>query len=117
HASGSGAMDVRGYTFKDNLILRTPIGNGDITLNGALATGSGSQAGTITLQAGRSILGISGASLTTQGEEIVFNADRDQGTGTDTGGGNIQLTGTDVASNGGDIVLGGGADPLTTAAI
>ncbi|NLT72033.1 MAG: filamentous hemagglutinin N-terminal domain-containing protein, partial [Verrucomicrobiaceae bacterium] len=107
---GSGAISVGSYTFKDNVILRTPIGNGDIVLNGALATGSGSQAGTITLQAGRSILGNTGASVTTQGGDIVFNADRDE-----SNGGNIQLVGTDVASHGGDIVMGGGADPLTTA--
>src|SRR5690606_2779409 len=105
HANGSGVVDVNtgSYVFKDDVILRTPVGNGDITLNGALATGSGTEVGTITLQAGRSILGISGASVTTQGEDILFNADRDQGTGTDTGAGNIQLVGTTVTSNGGAI--------------
>ncbi|HRQ88488.1 MAG TPA: MBG domain-containing protein, partial [Bacteroidia bacterium] len=119
HASGSGAINVGTYTFKDNLMIRTPTGNGDITLNGALATGSGSQIGTITLQAGRSIIGTTGGgrSITTQGQNITLNADRDQGTGTDTGGGNIQLTNTAITSNGGAIVLGGGLNPLTTAAI
>ena len=112
HASGSGAVDVRSYTFKDNLTIRTPMGNGDITLNGVLATGSGTQIGTITLQAGRNIIGNAGASITTQGQVIVLNSDRDA-----TNGGNIQLTGTTINSNGGDITLGGGANPLTTAGI
>ncbi|HRQ87984.1 MAG TPA: filamentous hemagglutinin N-terminal domain-containing protein, partial [Bacteroidia bacterium] len=112
HAAGSGAVDVRGYTFKDDLIIRTPTGTGDIALNGALATGSGTQIGTITLQAGRSIIGNTGASITTQNRDITLNADRDA-----TNGGNIQLTGTTVTSNGGKIVLGGGANPETTAAI
>ncbi len=113
HEDGTGTLAVGSYTFKDNVILRTPKGNGDIVLNGALATGSGTQAGTITLQAGRSIIGTSGGgrSIATQGQAIVLNADRDQ-----TGGGNIQLTGTTIASNGGAIVLGGGTDPLSTAA-
>src|SRR5690606_3441695 len=112
HANGSGAIDVRSHTFQDDLLLRSPAGNGDILLNGALATGSGSQAGHITLQAGRSLIGNTGASVTTQGRDIVLNADRDA-----SNGGNIQLTSTTITSNGGNIVLGGGANPQATPAI
>src|SRR5690606_11882638 len=62
--------------------------------------------------AGRSLIGNTGASVTTQGRDIVLNADRDA-----SSGGNIQLTGTTLSSNGGNIVLGGGANPQATPAI
>src|SRR5690606_10953300 len=94
HANGSGAIDVRSYSFKDDLLLRSPAGNGDILLNGALATGSGSQAGHITLQAGRSLIGNSGASVTTLGRDIVLYAYR-----VASRGGIITLTITPILSN------------------
>src|SRR5690606_36159345 len=62
--------------------------------------------------AGRSLIGNTGASVTTQGRDIVLNADRDA-----SSGGNIQLTSTTITSNGGNIVLGGGANPQATPAI
>ncbi|MBX9861064.1 MAG: filamentous hemagglutinin N-terminal domain-containing protein [Sphingomonas sp.] len=110
-ASGSGAVDIRNASFLDPVTIRTPSGSGTITLNGALATGSGTSAGSITLQAGNSIIGNFGASITTQGQAITLNSDRDA-----SGAGAIALIGTAVTSNGGDITFGGGANPLTTGA-
>src|SRR5690606_3299705 len=96
HENGSGLINVGSYTaFKDNLTLRTPTGNGDIVLAGALATGSDDAAGSITLQAGRHVLLNNGSSITTQGRDIVLNSDRD---GIDRG--SIQLTGATLSSNG-----------------
>ncbi|MDG2991934.1 filamentous hemagglutinin N-terminal domain-containing protein [Candidatus Synechococcus calcipolaris G9] len=111
-ATGSGNVDIRTAAFQDNVLIRTPTGTGTINLNGNLSTGTGTEAGTITLQAGESIIGNSGSSITTQNQAITLNSDRDA-----TNGGAIQLIGTNITSNGGNITLGGGADPSTTAAI
>ena len=110
-ATGTGAVDIRTSSFHDPLTIRSPQGSGRIGVNGALSTGSGSSAGSITLQAGDAITSVNGASITTQGQVITLNADRDA-----SGAGAIQLTGTTINSNNADIVLGGGLNPRTTAA-
>jgi filamentous hemagglutinin family protein len=110
-ATGSGAVDVRGYTFKDPLTIRTPVGSGNITVNGALATGSASQAGSITLQAGDRIALASSSSITTQGQAVVADANADA-----SGGGAIAITSAAISTHGGAITLGGGATPATVAA-
>jgi len=108
---GDGAGAGTGYTFKDNLTLRTPAGAGDITISDALATGSVTQVGTITLQAGDSIT--TNSSITTQGQAVTLNSDRDG-----SGAGNIVMnSGSSITSNGGAITLGGGLNPATTAAV
>ncbi len=107
----ASAIDARGYTFKDALALQN--GN-NIFIRGALATGSGSQAGSITVRTTGSILLDSTpvGSITTQGQSVVLDADSDGNQN-----GNIRLLyGSSIASNGGAITLGGGADPATTAA-
>ncbi|WP_256995309.1 two-partner secretion domain-containing protein [Gloeomargarita lithophora] len=111
-ATGTGNIDIRTAQFKDNVIIRTPLGAGNINLNGALSTGSGTETGTITLQAGNNIIGNTGSSITTQGKDITLNSDRDS-----TNGGAIELTGTTITSNNGNITLGGGIDPLNNPAI
>ncbi len=78
----------------------------DLDLN---ATGSGA----VTLRADNSIVHTGSGDITTQGGAITLNSDRDGG-----GAGAIFLgVGTALASNGGDVIMGGGANPLTTAAI
>ncbi|WP_374407787.1 autotransporter-associated beta strand repeat-containing protein [Hydrogenophaga sp.] len=69
-ATGTGAVDIRTVSFKDPLTIRSPSGSGSIGLNGALSTGSGSSAGSISLQAGGALTGVSGSSITTQNQAI-----------------------------------------------
>lgn len=102
------AARVGGTTTLGNIFL---ISDQDIRLaTGSIETGVGG--GTLTLEAGGSIVTTVGSSLLTQGQAIILNADRDA-----TGGGSIQLVGTTITSNGGAITLGGGVNPLTTPAI
>lgn len=79
-----------------------------ILVNNAFSTGSSTARGSIRLEAATNISVNSGASLTTQGEAIVLNADRD-GDGT----GNVTVQNGSIRSNGGAIVIGGGSDPTT----
>lgn len=107
----------------------------DITIQTSNA-GTNAQSGDITFAAGATINKTSGADATltlkahnsifsngTSGNEVtissssnklnvVFNADSDAATG-----GAIALSYMDINSNGGNITLGGGANPFTTAAI
>ncbi len=112
--NSNGDIEITDAQFKDNLIIRTPTGDGTIYLDGALSTGSGTETGSITLQAGLNILDVdsSTASITTQNRAITLNSDRDG-----AGGGAMYLEGTTITSNGGDITLGGGTDPSTTPAL
>lgn len=105
-------------TSNSNGTLQTS-GNGAITLNAGndivlmhdvdlTATGLGA----VTLQANRHIVYSGSADITTNGGAITLNSDRDA-----TNGGAISLgTNTVLLSSGGNITLGGGADPTTTKA-
>jgi len=65
--------------------------------------------GDVTLRANRNILYSGSGDITTAGGAITLNADRDQET---VSGGAISLdSGTELRSNGGTIILGGGLDP------
>lgn len=88
-----------------NVILQA---TNDITFNAPVETTT-SEIG-LTAQAGNSIF--VNASISTQGGNIVLNADADA-----SGAGRIAVNGATINSNGGNIIFGGGANPLTTAAI
>jgi filamentous hemagglutinin family protein len=77
---------------------------------------------TLTLKAHNSILfnGTSGSHVNVSSSSgklnVVLNSDTNQGADAGAGGA-INLTYTDVTSNGGNITLGGGANPATTGAL
>lgn len=111
-ATGNGAVEVRNAAFQDPVTIRSPGSAGTITVrNGTLSTGSGTSAGSITLQAGDWINGNNSGGITTQGQAITLNADRDANQS-----GYIIWTGNTITSNGGDVIVGGGLDPLSTPA-
>jgi filamentous hemagglutinin family protein len=86
---------------------------GDITVANSITKSSGGNA-SLTLTANRSIILNTGVSISsTSGQMgVTLNADSDA-----NGTGSITLnSASSILSNGGDIVLGGGANPLTTAA-
>ncbi len=106
-ADGTGDINVGTVSFMDPLVMAT---GGDITVSSSLGTGSGSHAGSIALRAGGDVA-ILGSGLSTYGEAIILNADRDA-----TDGGAIETSSAVINSHGGAITMGGGADPSTTAA-
>jgi filamentous hemagglutinin family protein len=115
NAWGVGQIDAALQS--NNLVLHA---DEDITWSGdAPLTYTNLADRTLTLQAGRNILftlvsGNGASILPGVGAGrlgVVFNADRDA-----SGSGNIRLFNTTIDSNGGDIVFGGGANPLVTAA-
>ncbi|MFU8798133.1 MAG: filamentous hemagglutinin N-terminal domain-containing protein, partial [Gammaproteobacteria bacterium] len=97
------------------LIVTTGAGTqaGDITVSSSITT-SALTTRTLTLQAENNIIFTSGADITSMGGalNIVLNSDSDA-----NGAGAIQLTGVTLTSNGGDITLGGGINPLTDFAV
>ncbi|MGZ5050923.1 MAG: MBG domain-containing protein [Methylobacter sp.] len=96
------------YTFKDSLVLQ----GYDITLNDSLAIGSNSSnSGSLTLQGNNQVILANNANLTTYGQNITLNSDRDS-----DGFGSIEVSSSSINSNGGNITLGGGTSPSTTAA-
>ena len=112
---GNFISQTQGTSIKagNNLIFKATNG---MSLDSAKITGN------FNAEANRSIQVNEGANITTSGGNIIFNSDRDS-----IGGGFI-LIGKDVNSddvvlpstldaNGGDIILGGGANPLQEAAI
>lgn len=109
-ADSSGAFDVRLAAFKDPLTIRSPVGAGTITVNGALSTGSGTSAAPVTLQAGSTLTFATGGSVTTQNQPVMLNSDRDA-----SGAGAIAMnSGSSVATNGGSITLRGGSAAFGT---
>ncbi len=84
-------------------------GSGGGTIERTATTGLA----TLTLQAGRDITimnGVFNAGAYTE-LSLTFNADTDS-----TGGGRIVITSSTINTNGGSIIMGGGADPTATAA-
>jgi filamentous hemagglutinin family protein len=112
-ADGAGTITINAaVSFKDSVTLRSPIGGGSITVDGALSTGSGSEAGSLTLRAANEISVTAGKTITTAGQPVTLNADRDA-----SGSGFITIgSGAAITTSGGAITLGGGSDPSTTAA-
>ncbi|MDP1613549.1 MAG: YDG domain-containing protein, partial [Sulfuritalea sp.] len=87
---------------------------GDITVASSIAKTAGGAA-TLTLQAHNNIVVNNGVSIssTVGALNVVLNSDADA-----SGAGNIQMgAGSGITSNGGNITLGGGLNPLTTAAV
>ncbi len=103
--NGHGTVDVRTVAFKDAVTINVASGTGTIQVNGALSTGSGNESGAITLNAGADILVAGTGSVTTQGQAITLDSDRDN-----SGEGGIKLNiGSWLLSNGGNITLEGGS--------
>ncbi|MFZ5806882.1 MAG: filamentous hemagglutinin N-terminal domain-containing protein [Verrucomicrobiota bacterium] len=87
---------------------------GNITVASSISKTAGADA-TLTLQAINSIYLNSGINITSSSNKlnITLNADYDS-----SGAGNIQLLNTNtLTTNGGNIIMGGGANPLTNPAI
>lgn len=99
-----------------NVVIQTSGGtggNGDITVNGTAAIlNSSGGARALTLMADRNIVMSPGASISGNSGNslaVTFHSDADN-----NGVGNIQmLTGSSIATFGGDVVMGGGVNPLT----
>jgi filamentous hemagglutinin family protein len=109
-SDGSGAVSFAGnVTFQDPVTLRSPLGSGSINTNGFNITGSDS----LTLEAANSI-SISNSIISPLSDSlnVTLNADRDS-----NGVGSISINGTTISTNGGDIILGGGSNPLTQPAV
>jgi filamentous hemagglutinin family protein len=87
--------------------------NNDITSTsaGTIVTNRTTTGGNIDFNAGRNIT-LSNITVNSQGGDLTLNADTDA-----VGGGLIGLTNTIINTSGGDFTAGGGANPLTTAAI
>ena len=88
--------------------------NGDITVASSISKTAGGDA-TLTLKAHRNITVNNGVNITSNTGELnmVFNADGDAVPNQD---GAVQLGNGTFTTNGGDFTVGGGANPLTTAA-
>mgnify|MGYP001809747629 CR=1 FL=1 len=101
-ANGSGAITVSTAAFKDSVTIGNDDPSGTVSVTGALSTGSGTEAGTITLQAGNSITLQAGSSITTQNRAVVLNAARSGAAGA------VVLSNTSITTNGGALTMGGG---------
>ena len=100
--TGTGAVDIRSYTFKDNITIRAQGTGGSVTLNGAIATGTAAgETGTISLNAGDGASGIltlaSGSSVNAGAQAITLNGDTMDIQGTVTGTSSLTIQ-PDVAS-------------------
>ncbi|MBP7334483.1 MBG domain-containing protein [Niveispirillum sp.] len=71
-STGTGTVTVSGASFKDNTTIQG--GTGAVTIAGALSTGTGGDAGTLSLET-KGLLTIS-AAITTQNQNITLTADR-----------------------------------------
>jgi CHAT domain-containing protein len=114
HESGTGAISFAGATtFNRPTTVRSPLGAGTVSIfNNITATGN------LTVQAGSDILvfttnGNRQINSTSGPLSVILNADRDA----DNSGRIALAAGTSINSNGGDVVLGGGLNPLTTPAV
>jgi len=110
HEGGTGAISFEGATtFNRPTLVRSPVGAGNVTINNNI-TGTGS----LTVQAGNAIAITNNAQITSPNPlNVVLNSDRDA-----NNNGRISIaTGSTINSGGGDIVLGGGTNPLTTPAV
>jgi filamentous hemagglutinin family protein len=88
--------------------------NGDITVASSISKTAGGDA-TLTLKAARNITVNAGVGIASSSNKLnmVFNADADAVPNQD---GAVQLGNGTFTTNGGDLTIGGGANPLTTAA-
>ncbi|MBE0621635.1 MAG: S-layer family protein, partial [Burkholderiales bacterium] len=114
--SRAGSITVTGAIGTNgDALLRALGASSDVTISNNIV-GTGAAAGkTVTLQADRNIVFNFSADISTNNVlNVVLNSDFSDG----NNAGAIQLnSGTVINSNGGSITLGGGSNPLTTAAI
>ncbi len=106
--------DNQGISTVSNGAIRTS-GTGNITFDAGQhvrfkhdfdLTAQGS--GDITLKAARSIESDGGGSITTNGGDVILNADTDS-----SALGGVELANATITTNGGDFVIGGGNSPTT----
>ncbi|MDX2257071.1 MAG: CHAT domain-containing protein [Pseudanabaenaceae cyanobacterium bins.39] len=118
HADGTGAISFSApVTFAQPTTLRSPVGTGNASTGNVniFITGNITATNSLTIQAGNAInIGNSARINSTGGAlNVILNSDRDS-----NNSGKISIgTGALISTNGGDIVLGGGANPLTTPAV
>ncbi|MBJ7418478.1 MAG: hypothetical protein JHC88_24005, partial [Niveispirillum sp.] len=98
-SDGTGAISVAGAAFKDNTSLIS--NNGAITISGALSTGSGADAGTLSANT-KGLLTV-GAAISTQNQDITLNADRLNLTGSVNAGTATATLTTSTAGRGIDL--------------
>ncbi|MEQ8963946.1 MAG: CHAT domain-containing protein [Coleofasciculus sp. C2-GNP5-27] len=119
-STASGLSDAGTITVADTITWSsdsslTLVADNDINVNADISY-SGTADTSLTLQANNSIIVNSGADITanTIGKlDVTLNADRDG-----SGAGSILLnSGSAINSNGGDIILGGGSNPLMNPAV
>ncbi|MFY8092497.1 MAG: MBG domain-containing protein [Niveispirillum sp.] len=77
-STGTGTITASGAAFKDNTTIQG--GTGAVTLSGALSTGTGNDAGSLSLET-KGLLTV-GSTITTQNQNITLMADRLALTGT-----------------------------------
>ncbi|WP_421658115.1 CHAT domain-containing protein [Leptothermofonsia sp. ETS-13] len=108
---GGGAIILAGNaTFNAPVTLRSPAGSGSINTQGFTITGTTG----VTLQAADTITLGAGSTITSAGAplDVVLNANRNG----DGVGAIVMNPSSAINSNGGNIVLGGGINPLLTPA-
>jgi hypothetical protein len=112
-ADGTGTLSVNAALEMGALGALTLFG-GDINVSSNITKSSGADA-SLSLVAKNSIHLLSGADITSSSNKlnVVLNSDADA-----SGAGRIELgSGTALTSNGGNVTLGGGADPATGFAV
>ena len=109
----SGNMDITtAHDFGDaNVTYRS---GGDIDIGGALDKATGVGTASYVFEADNDVFTSNNSDITASSGalNITLNSDKDA-----TGSGAINLTNSSITTNGGNFTAGGGANPLTTAAI
>jgi filamentous hemagglutinin family protein len=113
----NGVFNVNGtVTAGGNINLSAPGANANLNINNQIIRSNAAAVTTAILRASNNIMFNSGADIVTVGtgaQNVFINSDLDS-----NGAGGIRLgSGTVISSNGGNIVLGGGADPANSAAV
>ena len=111
-STAGGNLTVNGAISGDDINLTATGAASDVVVAAAL-TGTGAAGKTLTVRADDDIKFNAGAGVTTTNAfNVELNSDRDA-----SGAGGILVGAVSIASNGGNITLGGGANPATTAAV
>lgn len=129
--TSGGAAENSGWTYSAGVVSlsSTPVSINASDLVAKLALGaltvdtdsiavnstmSWSNANSLTLKAAGSIVVTGGVTLESQGGAIVLNSDSDaSGSGSIRVGAPVDTTSAAIRTHGGDLILGGGANPLT----
>ncbi len=119
-SNNAGALssgDITVNTSKDFADSHVTFQSGnDITLSGNLNKATGAGTANYIFKADRDIANASGADITASSGAInvTLNSDIDQAT---VAGGKVALDNATITTAGGNLVIGGGANPLTTSAL